>query len=142
MNFTADTYFRSIDNSIQNRSTVFEFTIVLDNNYFGVLASVSVNLFKNSLVESIFKLSDNTLSRVYSVAAGNEDNEVENTGSFTIVRDTVIVFNNPVSPIAPDIYDFMLETIGIGSSFQLFGIAQSQGLVQVVESAGKLIILV
>ena len=127
MGFTADTYFRINNTSIQNRSTVFEFTIVLESRLFtSPVASASLALIKNDRVERIFRLSNGELTRNFFILS------LELNGETRILRESVIALNNLTNPIQPALYDFDIIAVIVEPSTQHVTRRQSTGLVQLL----------
>ena len=127
MGFTADTYFRINNTSIQNRSTVFEFTIVLESRLFtSPVASASLALIKNDRVERIFRLSNGELTRSFFILS------LELNGKTRILRESVIALNNLTNPIQPALYDFDIIAVIVEPSTQHVTRRQSTGLVQLL----------
>ena len=110
--FTADVYFATVENSVRNLTTAFEFTAVLDNAHFGTLSSISFSIVGGIRAQGIFRLSNNLLSKPYVAGV---DLEVSVDDSMrTIIRDHVIIFNNLTRPIEADLYHFTLGGLLIG----------------------------
>ena len=131
VNFTADTYFSSINASIQSRSTVFEFTVALESRLFtSPVASASLTLTKNDRVERIFRFSNGELGSNYFVLG------LELNGETRILRDRVIALNNLTNPIQPDLYDFDIVAVAVEPLTQEVVRKVSIGLVQVSQPAG------
>ena len=124
VSFTADTYFQNVDTSIQNRSTVFNFTAVVGNGSLAMF--ISLNILKNARVERIFKFSNGAVSRDYSV------NPQESDGQERLIRERVIVINDPMNPIETGLYDFNIIVTTVGISPQQIYRATAIGLVQVM----------
>ena len=134
--FTADVYFATVENSVRNLTTAFEFTAVLDNAHFGTLSSISFSIVGTVEAQGIFRLSNNLLSKPY-VAGVDPEVSVDDSMNTTIIRDSVIIFNNPTQPIQADLYHFTLGALLIGLRGGLV-VSQPEitGLVEVTQSAG------
>ena len=84
--------------------------------------------------EQLFRLSDQSLSRIYNFG----DSELQTDGVTTSVSDSLIVHNNPATPLTPDVYDIGIGglVVGIagGDGEVSLQQARSTGLIEVIES--------
>ena len=87
--------------------------------------------------EQLFRLSDENLSRTYNFG----DSELQTDGVTTSVSDSIIVRNNPTTPLTPDVYDIGIGglVVGIagGNGEVPLQQAGSTGLIEVIESSSK-----
>ncbi len=107
--------------------------MVIDNSHFGLLSSVQLSLVATPRVEAIFKLSDGTTSRTLNVGT-----DLQIVGPVTIVRDSVIIINDPRQPLAPETFSFILGATIVGLAPNLVVIQREvRGLVEVTAPPGK-----
>ena len=116
-NYSADVFFSRVENSIANQSTLINYTLVMDNAHFGLVSTVSLSLVSTPRVENIFRLSNGALSRTYSFG----DIGLQVVGPVAIIRDSVIIYNDPRQPLVPETFSFLLGAaiVGVTTSSQL-----------------------
>ena len=93
---------------------MINFTAIIDNNMF-LLNSASISIVGARLSEGIFNFPDNTLRKVYTLTS--PELQVEGDGTtqpVLVIRDCIIVINDQDSPIAADIYTFLVSSTIIG----------------------------
>ena len=112
-----------------NLTNVLNFTAVLDRS--GTLLSSTVSLVSSRTVEAVFRLSNGELTRSYTVGS---DPEIQVEGNLTVIRDHVIILNDPSQPIGLGRYVFSLSSIIFGSIMVVD--FEAEGLVEVVQGTG------
>ena len=134
----ADVYTARLESSVADRSTIINFTVVANNAQFnGLVTTIILSLVGTRRSEDLFRLSDESLSRTYNFG----DSELQTDGVTTSVSDSIIVRNNPTTPLSPDVYDIGIGglVVGIagGDGEVPLRQARSTGLIKVIESSSK-----
>ena len=109
----------------------FNFTVVLDNNYFHRISNMGLDIVGSVGDQRIFRFPSGTLSRQYLV---EEDPEATTEGQITVIRDYVIING----PIEKGLYDFVITGLFVGfnpvSRELVFSEPESTGLVEVIQA--------
>ena len=137
--FSADVYTARLESPVADRSTTINFTLVANNAQFnGLVTTIILSVVGGRIAESLFRLSDESLSRTYNFG----DSELQTDGATTSVSNSIIVRNNPTTPLTPDVYDIGIGglVVGIVGGNGEVPLAQesSTGLIEVIESSSKL----
>ena len=134
--YSADVFFTQIVNCIATGTSVINYTVVMDTSFFGTqFIYARLYLLDTVRTEMYFRLSDGSTSRDFTFA----DPELVVDGAVAIIRDSVIVINNPAQPVPIDTFGFQLgATIAgfFGVGFRASSIS-SRGVVEVIPSPGQ-----
>ena len=133
--FSADVYAARLFTIVEDRSTIINFTVVANNAQSnGLVTTIILSVVGTRQSEDLFRLSDGSLSRQYNFG----DSELQTDGVTTSVSDSIIIRNNPVTPLTPDVYDFTIGglVVGIAGGDGEVPLQQagSTGLIKVIES--------
>ena len=136
--FSADVYTVRLESSVAVRSAIINFTVAANNAQFnGLVTTIILSAVGGRTAESLFRLSDESLSRTYNFG----DSELRTDGVTTSVSDSIIVRNNPTTPLTPDVYDIAIGGLVVGLAGGDGEVplqqARSTGLIEVVEPFSK-----
>lgn len=99
-------------NTIANQSILINYTLAIDNTHFLSVTRVVLSLVSSLRVEQIFRLSNGASSRTYSSGTG----ELESVEPVIVLRDSVIIYQDPSQPLAPEVFNFNLGATIIGTN--------------------------
>ena len=136
--FSADVYTARLESSVADRSTTINFTVVANNAQFnGLVTTIILSVVGTGRTEQHFRLSDESLSRQYNLG----DSELQTDGVTTSVSNSIIVRNNPMTSLMPDVYDItiggLVVGIAAGNGEVPLQQAGSTGLIEVFESSSE-----
>ena len=121
-------FYRRIENSTANGTALINYTVVMDSSFFtGGVLQVILSLVGHPRTESYFRLSNGTISRTYS------SSEIETDGHFRIIRESIVVLDNPV-PVDTFHFELGAAIIGITASGITATTRSSRGVVEVINS--------
>ena len=133
--FSANVYIARLFTIVEDRSTIINFTVIANNVQFnGLVPTIILSVVGTRRSEELFRLSDESLSRTFIYG----DSELQTDGVTTFVSDSIIVRNNPTTPLIPDVYDIGIGGLAVGIAGGDGEVplqqARSTGLIKVIES--------
>jgi hypothetical protein len=136
--FTADVYVARVESSVENASTIINYTITANSASFnGLVTTIVMSIVGTDQTEAIFRLSDGSVSRDYILGVS----ELQTDGTTTFISDSIIILNNPMNPVQPGVYDINIGAliIGITGGDGVTPLVQesSVGLIEVLESSSE-----